>query len=849
MDSTTVESKQGPVGDSRAFIVVAIQVVLVLWTVYQFRIVDDFGFTDIVPLLIIGFIIHSLLPLRYREPFFVLISLAAIIMVLPFPYNIILIVAGLGMIALCHLPIPYTARVFILLAVGALLAFLRNGWDVFPEAQDLAALVIPMLGAIFMFRLIIYMYDLQHEKKPVPVSTRLAYFFMVPNICFLLYPVVDYRTFQRTHYDTNAVEIYQKGALWILRGLIHLLLYRVVYGLFSPSPESVNDFGDVIEYMVATYLLYLRISGQFHLIVGILCLFGYNLPETHRLFYFASGFNDFWRRINIYWKDFMMKIVYYPVFIRVRKLGMIPGMTIATLAVFFGTWALHSYQWFWLRGSFPITAPDMIFWAILAVFVVINSILQSKTVRKRTITGTAWSLRGAMISSVKTVSFFSLMCVLWSLWNSATVEQWLGVVSKASLYETTDFLILLAVLATAFLLGVLLQFLASNRQSAAAVNRWRELPSSPAYVISATVLLLCISNPQFRAALPSATSAVVEIVQEDRLNVHDTELVERGYYEDLLDNPSFTSTLSIVRSESQRPRTKDWVRIRDAEFVNMTDDFLEFVLMPAYSGSFKDAEFSTNSLGLRDKEYAIRKPSGTLRIVVLGASMEMAAGVKDDEVFEAVLEQQLNAARQEGDYDQYEIMNFSVGGYGMTQKLMVLSQYVDQYQPDIILLPLYNTEDTRTLTHLTNIIRNDAEIPYPALAETLSGIGVDGTTPLTELRLKLRPKIDDIVRWSIDEIAGYSERQGYELIPVYLPLVRELQTRIDQSRRAKLIDHLEEKELRYINLENVFDGTDTSELQLASWDTHLSVQGHRIVAEALGDELGQSGLLKKMPDD
>ena len=78
--------------------------------------------------------------------------------------------------------------------------------------------------------------------------------------------------------------------------------------------------GGVVQYMVATYRLYLRVSGQFHLVVGMLCLFGFNLPETHHLYFLASGFTDFWRRINIYWKDFMMKLFYYPAFFALQEL-------------------------------------------------------------------------------------------------------------------------------------------------------------------------------------------------------------------------------------------------------------------------------------------------------------------------------------------------------------------------------------------------------------------------------------------------------------------------------------------------------------------------------------------------
>ena len=56
----------------------------------------------------------------------------------------------------------------------------------------------------------------------------------------------------------------------------------------------------------------------------MLHLFGFNLPETQSLYYLASSFTDFWRRINIYWKDFMMKVFYYPAFFGLKRSGTRP---------------------------------------------------------------------------------------------------------------------------------------------------------------------------------------------------------------------------------------------------------------------------------------------------------------------------------------------------------------------------------------------------------------------------------------------------------------------------------------------------------------------------------------------
>ena len=107
----------------------------------------------------------------------------------------------------------------------------------------------------------------------------------------------------------------------MFRGVVQLLLYRIVYQYAPLDVSKLSSALDVAGCMLGMFLLYLRISGTFHLIVGLLLMFGFNLPETHHLYYLASSFTDFWRRINIYWKDFVMKLFFYPMHFKLRKMG------------------------------------------------------------------------------------------------------------------------------------------------------------------------------------------------------------------------------------------------------------------------------------------------------------------------------------------------------------------------------------------------------------------------------------------------------------------------------------------------------------------------------------------------
>jgi D-alanyl-lipoteichoic acid acyltransferase DltB (MBOAT superfamily) len=170
--------------------------------------------------------------------------------------------------------------------------------------------------------------------------------------------------------------------------------------------------------MILTYLLYLKVSGTFHVIVGILHLFGYDLPETHRKWLLARSLTDFWRRINIYWKDFMVKMVYLPTYFRLRKRGEVRAQLIGTVLVFFVTWLTHAWQYWWLSGEWLLTLPDTLFWGILGALVCFNVWRELKT-------GPRKPAPAPPLRALQTVGTFSLIVFLWTLWSSPSLKAWL----------------------------------------------------------------------------------------------------------------------------------------------------------------------------------------------------------------------------------------------------------------------------------------------------------------------------------------------------------------------------------------------------------------------------------------
>jgi hypothetical protein len=379
-----------------------------------------------------GFVLHYFTPLRWKKWAFVALSLAGGFYVLATDtgasgwFRIVLpasavglaVVVGMAFYASLRLRAPFRVRLALVLAIAGLLAYLRV-IDFLPGPYFL------VLGSIFMFRMLLYTYEVKVGRKPETLADFCSYFFLLPNFHFVLFPVVDYTTFKRSFYAKDIHETCQRGIAWMLRGTLQLALYRLIYHNLVIGPEDVHSPATLAQFVVVPFWLYLKVSGHFHVIVGMLHLFGYSLPETNRRYFLSSSFTDFWRRINIYWKDFMIKMFYYPAYFRLRRRNETLALVLATLLVFAATTLLHGYQMFWLHGTFTITSSDLAFWGILGVLVLVTVLSEAR--RSRAPRRAAVPAPLARVAS--TLGVYLTITVLWSLWSGQSVGSWIDAVT------------------------------------------------------------------------------------------------------------------------------------------------------------------------------------------------------------------------------------------------------------------------------------------------------------------------------------------------------------------------------------------------------------------------------------
>ncbi len=801
------------------YLLILIQLAVVSLILRQLQI-ESAAFLRLALFSFAGFAIYALLPLRFRLPFFLFLSLAGIVVSLQFTIALTIVLIGLALIGICHLPISLLKRGILLLVACAVLASMRaKWWD-----GGISDAVWPILGSMFMFRLIVYFYDVCHDKTPPSPVHALSYFFMLPNACFPLFPVIDYKTFRRNYYDDDAYRIYQIGIDWIIRGVIHLILYRLVYYHLTLAPSEVVTPAQLTQYLVANFLLYLRVSGLFHLIIGMLYLFGFRLPETHNRYLLAASFTDFWRRINIYWKEFMQKIFYYPAVFKMRNLGTTKSMVIATLYVFLLTWFLHAYQWFWLRGTTLLVIQDMLFWAILGVLVVLNALYEINYGRSRSLGKNKQTWQNLFMLTLKGFVTFWFICVLWSFWTAETLPAWFSLWSALGGDLTAEILIYPAIALVIIFLGNIesgsLRNTRSNQESR------RDWLSARAVTIVSMVILLAIGVEDINRRMGTEVATMAHSLRSARLSRLDTAKLERGYYENLLSVDRFNSQLWEVYTK----KPADWLDTNSG-LKRFTNDFAQSEMIPSVVLDTNYGTVSVNRWGMRDKDYEALPSPGTFRITMLGASTVMGWGVGDNETFESLLESRLNTEQKQ--FARYEILNFGIQGYQPLQQLVALDKALT-FKPNAVFYIATGREISRASNYLAEAVRKKVPIPYPELNEFVSKAQLTPDLEETQALKQLEPYQKDILTWAYKQLAAQIRLHGATPVWVFLPQVREGTW---QEETADSIQIAAQAGFIILDLSEIYKNQDITKIRLAEWDDHPNALGHRLIADRLFDAI------------
>jgi hypothetical protein len=160
---------------------------------------------------------------------------------------------------------------------------------------------------------------------------------------------------------------------------------------------------------------------------------------------------------------------------------------------------------------------------------------------------------------------------------------------------------------------------------------------------------------------------------------------------------------------------------------NMTfqaDPYTGYRLKPSSTGAFHNGiPARTNANGHRDRFVPQARQSGVPRVLVLGDSFTVGAGVAQEAAYPEVLEQLLSAAED----GPVEVINAGVGGWGPFHYAQYYEHYGRAFSPDLIMIGFFIGNDS--FSELNDLGNARTAI----LGRRVSGDGA--SNPLTALKV------------------------------------------------------------------------------------------------------------------
>jgi lysophospholipase L1-like esterase len=342
-----------------------------------------------------------------------------------------------------------------------------------------------------------------------------------------------------------------------------------------------------------------------------------------------------------------------------------------------------------------------------------------------------------------------------------------------------------------------------------------------------------------------------ETLRCDEKNQADYERMERGYYEHLIDagRRQLDAPYAMTTAAAAAGFRTGWLHLEAPPFeagplAIAVPDVREFVLKPSLIFDHDGARWSTNSLGMRDREYPPAKPPNTFRIAFVGDSIGAGWGVGDGQAFEPVLEQSLDEQSRRAGGPAVEILNFAVPGHGPGQRWDHFSRLGWTMAPDLLIfestLADAGWDERRLRGLLPRGVGWDAPVYRDALAASKAQ---PGGTPETYKRV-LRPYRDAFLTGVYRAIAADCRAHG---VPCILILVPRVGKAADPAERKHLIAAARDAGFtQVIDLTDVYKGIDAATLAIGPDDFHPNADGHARLARRLEAALARQPELERL---
>jgi lysophospholipase L1-like esterase len=249
---------------------------------------------------------------------------------------------------------------------------------------------------------------------------------------------------------------------------------------------------------------------------------------------------------------------------------------------------------------------------------------------------------------------------------------------------------------------------------------------------------------------------------------------------------------------------------------------------PNVSAHLMGVDVRINSDGLRDREYPEER-NEKYRIIFLGDSLTLGWGVRQEESFEHLLEEEL------GRRAPVEILNFGTGNYNTEQETNLFIEKGLKYRPDKVVLFYFinDAEATPKNSQWSFLERSDLlSFYWSRIRGFIHNLSLSKTYKdyYASLYAPNAPGLE-VAKKSLLRLKQVCRDRGIELQAVLLPELHEVRDYPFKREYALVADFLRTNGIDHLDLTPFFkDEADPSRLWVAPDDAHPNAAGHRLIA-------------------
>jgi len=274
---------------------------------------------------------------------------------------------------------------------------------------------------------------------------------------------------------------------------------------------------------------------------------------------------------------------------------------------------------------------------------------------------------------------------------------------------------------------------------------------------------------------------------------------------------------------------------------------------------------TTNSFGLRDREFPMVPKPGIFRILCLGDSLTFGNGVKTQDTYPKQLESMLNVDGEQ----KYDVINTGVPGFDTWQEVTYLREYGWRFKPSLVIIGFYSNDIVPRPERIPQIV-NESGFKKKQGVQGFFSYKVIHLLKRSRLLLLLRDRYQKLVNrispppgyrhklsllngtvdtfiergWkevesSLKEMLELGKKHGFSLVLVQFPMPDQLLKHYPYAsyqRKLKAIAH--RHNVDFIDLlpafRKNFDGFGSLFIE---WDGHPNPRAYNIAARELTEYL------------